>query len=345
MQTTRKQHRLADEIRQPVRGESDVLRARSIARETAERLGFDGIRTASVEIAVSELGLNLIKHKTVGSVLLIRTLYAGQIPGVEIVSEDHGPGMADPLRAMEDGYSTAGSLGIGLSGIRRLMDEFHMEQLLPLGTRICVRKWLHSENSPRLGFSVFNRPAMGEKQSGDLFFIKQHVDFGMFGIVDALGHGKEAHAVATRAILHLEHCFEQPMEDIFSSCHDALRGTRGAAMALARVDNTTRQLSYLSIGNIELVVLTGACAKRLPGRYGTLGASYAQAKVQNLPLPTRAAIIMHSDGIEAGMELPQTLLLMSAQEIALHIFEKHTKMHDDATVIVGKMLSSSDGLG
>lgn len=123
-----------------IRTPSDVDRARREARALAASLGFDRADAESVALAVSELAMNLHRYAVEGAILL-RPVTDRDRRGVELVSEDRGPGIADPARALEDGYSTGGSLGSGLPGARRLMDEFRLDST-PAGTRIVARKWL-----------------------------------------------------------------------------------------------------------------------------------------------------------------------------------------------------------
>lgn len=320
-----------------VRSEGDVLRARQAGRALAEGLGFDGIRTATIEIAISELGLNLVKHRAWEGVLCLRALASASGIGVEVAAEDQGPGIADPVRAMEDGISSAGSLGIGLSGVRRMMDEFKLEQLLPLGTRVVARKWLIRKNIPRFGFSVFNRPAPGERDSGDVFFLKHYAGYSMFGIVDALGHGAKAHATAKLALHYLETCYESPLEEIFAGCHTVLRGSRGAAMTLARLDNTSLRLEHLGIGNIELRLLDPEGVTKLVGRYGTLGLTCQKVQSGWHQLMKRTVVTMFSDGINSGFEIPHEVMRQKEQAIAWYLFENYAKKYDDVTVMAAKM--------
>ena len=329
--------RINDALDIPVRSEGDVLRGRQFGRSLAEALGFDGIRTATIEIAVSELGLNLVKHRTIEGRLCIRARKDANGVCMEVVAEDQGPGIADPVRAMEDGVSSAGSLGIGLSGVRRMMDEFKLEQRSPLGTRVMARKWLYRHVFPKFGFSVFSRAVPGEKESGDVFFLKHQVEYSLFGIVDALGHGSKAHDTARLALNYLESCCESSLEAIFAGCHGALKGSRGAAMALAKLENATLRLRYLSVGNIELRLYDPDGVRKLDGRYGTLGLSCPPLAASVHQLARRTIAVMFSDGIQSHFDIPRDVALRREQNIAWHIFETFAKKYDDATVVVAKM--------
>lgn len=125
-----------------VRVESDILAARQQGREVAERLGFVGSDLALIATAISEVARNIVIHAGEGAIMI--SGLSNQRTGIEIVARDDGPGIADVDLAMQDGYSTVASLGLGLPGARRLMDEFTIESQDGHGTTVVMRKWLTS---------------------------------------------------------------------------------------------------------------------------------------------------------------------------------------------------------
>ena len=118
---------------------SDVERARRAARALAREVGLTQPDAEAVALAVSELGSNLLRYGW-GGFLVLRAVERPRSAGVEVVSQDSGPGIRDSALAMQDGYSTSGGLGGGLPGVRRLMDDFQLESSAA-GTRIVCRKW------------------------------------------------------------------------------------------------------------------------------------------------------------------------------------------------------------
>ena len=124
-----------------IESEDDVVLARRKAREMAQEAGFDVFATAAVTTAASELARNIWVHARRGSVTIERIENGGR-SGVRMEFRDDGPGIADLDRALAGGYSTARSLGLGLSGSRRLVDEFQIESASGSGTRITVAKWV-----------------------------------------------------------------------------------------------------------------------------------------------------------------------------------------------------------
>jgi serine/threonine-protein kinase RsbT len=121
--------------------ESDLTQAVLEVGRIARALGFDDLERSRSMTAVSELARNILKYAGTGTVRVVR-LDGLQGRGLEIVAEDHGPGIADLELALEDNFSTSGTLGLGLPGVRRLMDDFEIESQPGSGTRVVVRKWL-----------------------------------------------------------------------------------------------------------------------------------------------------------------------------------------------------------
>lgn len=120
--------------------ESDIASAGRAARQMTAALGFARTDAETVVLAVLELATNLVRYARNGRIVF-QPVAEGHSTGIQIESHDDGPGIADIARAMQDGYSTGGSLGSGLPGARRLLDEFAITSG-PDGTHITARKWL-----------------------------------------------------------------------------------------------------------------------------------------------------------------------------------------------------------
>lgn len=104
-------------------------------------MGFSSAECCAVRTSVSELANNLLFHTTCGGMILINTIENENNKGIEITAKDDGPGISDINLAMQDGYSTGGGLGGGLSGVKRLMDEFEIISKTGAGTCITTIKW------------------------------------------------------------------------------------------------------------------------------------------------------------------------------------------------------------
>ncbi|HXF57419.1 MAG TPA: ATP-binding protein [Actinomycetota bacterium] len=131
---------MADEHRVPIRSEADVLTARHRGRELGALLGLSSTDLILVATAISELARNILQYAGKGEVTL-RVVNRGRHRGLEIVASDDGPGIPDVARALEDGYSSSGGLGLGLPGARRLLDEFEIHSEPGKGTVVRGTKW------------------------------------------------------------------------------------------------------------------------------------------------------------------------------------------------------------
>jgi serine/threonine-protein kinase RsbT len=129
------------EARITIRGDSDVARAIAHANQMSQAAQFPAVDQSRIATAVSELARNILKYAGQGQITLRRVIDQRR-RGMEIVAEDKGPGIADKDSALSDHFSSGGTLGLGLPGVRRLMDEFDLESEPGAGTRVTVRKWL-----------------------------------------------------------------------------------------------------------------------------------------------------------------------------------------------------------
>ncbi len=130
-----------NQIRVPVRDETGIAWSVMEARKAAMAIGFDETICQMIATAVSELANNIIKYAGRGEVLMDR-IVAGSRTGMEIIARDKGPGIEDIQKAMEDHYSTGGTLGLGLPGVKRMMDEFELTSQPGKKTTVTIRKWL-----------------------------------------------------------------------------------------------------------------------------------------------------------------------------------------------------------
>jgi serine/threonine-protein kinase RsbT len=128
------------EIRVAVRRDIDIVLACQKGRALAERLGMPGNDQVVVVIAISEVARNIINYADCGEIVLSAFGQNGK-SGISIVARDEGPGILDIERALQDGYSTGGGLGLGLAGAKRLMDEFQILSQPGKGTTIMMKKW------------------------------------------------------------------------------------------------------------------------------------------------------------------------------------------------------------
>ena len=132
------------ETRVQIDDESGILQARRNARELASELGFDSTSQTLIATAISELARNILKYACQGEILL-RPVARNGIRGITVVATDEGPGIADLALALTDGFSTGRSLGLGLPGTKRLMDDFELNSEVGKGTVVTTTRWVRSK--------------------------------------------------------------------------------------------------------------------------------------------------------------------------------------------------------
>ena len=129
-----------NEICVSIATDQDVVVARQRGRAMALELGFSASDSTLLATAISELARNIVSYAGQGQILLRPVQNSGR-PGVTVVARDEGPGIPSIEQALRDGYSTSGSLGLGLPGVRRLVDEFEIISEVGRGTTVTIRKW------------------------------------------------------------------------------------------------------------------------------------------------------------------------------------------------------------
>lgn len=121
--------------------EWDIVAARQIGRNIAKEIGFGTVDQARITTAISELARNIYLYARAGEIVIAQIEEEGK-KGISITATDKGPGIDDVRKVIEDGYSTSGSLGAGLPGVRRLMDHIEIQSLMGKGTIVKIEKWL-----------------------------------------------------------------------------------------------------------------------------------------------------------------------------------------------------------
>ncbi|AFZ26167.1 anti-sigma regulatory factor (Ser/Thr protein kinase) [Cylindrospermum stagnale PCC 7417] len=124
----------------PVKSESDLVRSIVDTKRIANEIGFDNNACQMIATAVSELSRNILKYAGKGEII-ISPIQKGYRFGIEITAQDRGSGIADVEQAMADHFSSSGTLGLGLPGVKRMMDEFAINSVLEKGTRVTIKKW------------------------------------------------------------------------------------------------------------------------------------------------------------------------------------------------------------
>lgn len=320
-----------------VRHRSDVAPARNLAREAAIALGFSSEESEEIALVASELATNLVKY-TPGGRLVLTPVLGPEKRGLQIESRDEGPGIADIRQALADGYSSSGSLGVGLGSVNRLTDEFDIKSHPGRGTHLTCRKWIRARPGPArdcpLDFGVASRGKTDP--NGDDFLVKRWDGSALAGLIDGCGHGQQAHQAARITRHYAETHYDLPIEALFAGIERACHGTRGVVMALARFDWEAGKLTFGSVGNIEARLLNGETRLPFIVRRGILGAHAPRPVVSTIPWDNGNILVLHTDGLTSHWSAAQfkALLGKPADEIARELLRSLGKTLDDATALV-----------
>ncbi|MCS6926005.1 MAG: anti-sigma regulatory factor [Candidatus Binatia bacterium] len=128
------------ETRVPICRDSDIILARQQGRALAAQLGFSSIDQTLIATAISEVARNILLYARQGEIIL-RPVSQSEKKGITVIARDEGPGIPDLTLALQNGYSTSNSLGLGLPGAKRLMDEFAIVSEVGKGTTVTMTKW------------------------------------------------------------------------------------------------------------------------------------------------------------------------------------------------------------
>lgn len=314
---------------------SRVGQARRHAAVRTADLGWSEEDAGRLALVVTELGNNLQRHAVRGELLL---RFDAASHSAEVLSIDRGPGMGDLARSMDDGYSTGGTPGLGLGGVRRMADDFDIHTS-PRGTLVLARLRRARAAAPRAALRVgaVCVALRGESACGDAWALRVDGTRARLLVADGLGHGPgaaEASAAAVRVFL------AQPADGALSAfvedAHAALRITRGAALCALALDGAARSVRVAGVGNVVGRVVSGVHDRSLLAQHGTVGVQMRRLEETSAEWPDHACVVLHSDGIETRWkaELVAPLLAGDPALLAAMLYREHGRGRDDATVVV-----------
>lgn len=285
--------------------QSQIAAARRRAETLARKLGFNDLRAGRVAIIATEMTSNIIKHASNGHFLAM-PFADGTGSGVELLAMDKGPGIADLARSFEDGYSTAGSPGTGLGAIRRQADIFDIYSRPTAGTVVMARVFGEGGLSmpaadSELGIVLVPYP--GEVECGDSWAFSRKSGAPSLLAIDGSGHGPQAALAARSAVEVFEKTELSDTVRIMESIHRALAPTRGAAIAVVRIEREARIVHFSGIGNISAALVSEGAVKRMVSMNGTAGHVAPRVREFAYPYSGDATIILHSDGVSAKWDL------------------------------------------
>jgi len=326
-----------------VRESSQAGEARRRAAELAQHLQLGEVRTGAAALAATEMATNLVKHAGNGTILLQRVQENGN-SGLRLISVDKGPGIADLSRAMQDGHSTAGSMGTGLGAVRRLSDIFDVYSAAGAGTVIRAEFWPDNKHhSPVHGAvhgGAVSEPMRGEEECGDGWGLRRFSDSLVLMLVDGLGHGVFAAEAAREAEQVLARTQVDSPLHILQDIHDALKKTRGAAAAVSRIQPAQGLLSFAGVGNISASIVSPGNSRSMASHNGTVGHHMPRIQEFTYPWNADSILIMHSDGLSSRWDLERYpgIWCRHPSLISAMLHRDFSRGRDDVTVLVAKTI-------
>lgn len=319
----------------PVGDASRVGEVRRHAAALTAGLGWREEDAGRAGLVVTELATNLLRHAQGGE------LWVAARPGfddIEFICVDRGPGMPDIAHSMRDGVSTgSGSPGTGLGAISRAADDFELVSE-PGGTVCLVRvrpaRSQRAALSGRLGAVCLAVPP--EAISGDAWAVRHGGSRTDVLVVDGLGHGPLAGYAAQAALDVFQAGDFTPLDALLQDMHEALRGTRGAAVFVVRSEQ--RLLQSCGAGNVAGRCFNGVADRSLAGQHGTAGVQVSTPRTADAEALPHGVLVLHSDGISARWKSADYAGLLGRDPglMAASILWQHSRGRDDATVVVLK---------
>ena len=326
-----------------VRESSQTGEARRKAAELAEALQLGEVRSGAAALAATEMASNLVKHAGNGMMLLQRVQENGN-SGLRLIAIDKGPGIADVPRALQDGHSTAGSMGTGLGAVRRVADIFEVYSATGVGTLIRAEFWQdnHHNSTVRgtLHTGVVSEPIQGEQECGDGWGLRRFADSLVLMVVDGLGHGVFASEAAREAEQVLAHAQTDSPLHILQDIHNALRKTRGAAIAVARIQEAKGLLSFAGVGNVSASIVSPGLSRSMASHNGTVGHHMPRVQEFNYPWNADSTLIMHSDGLGSRWDLDRYPGIWGKHPslVSAMLHRDFCRGRDDVTVLAAKTI-------
>jgi anti-sigma regulatory factor (Ser/Thr protein kinase) len=324
---------------------TDAAEARRHAVAEAEEINLGEKDRGSLAIAVTEMATNVVKHAGSGTIVVERILRNGS-SGVRILGLDKGPGIRDIGQALRDGYSTAGTAGNGLGAIKRLSHGFDIYTASGFGTAVLAEFWAHKNGhlSAPLEIGSVCIPIKGEEVCGDAWGVRKIEDAMVMMVVDGLGHGVLAAEAAHEAEQVLLHSRYESPASILQNSHDAMKKTRGAAMAVAALNVDKQTVSFAGIGNIGASIVRPTSSRGMASHNGTLGHQLQRIQEFTFPWNPDSILVMHSDGLKSGWDLAQYPGIWGKHPglIAGMLYRDYARERDDVTVLIARNRRESD---
>jgi anti-sigma regulatory factor (Ser/Thr protein kinase) len=310
------------------------------------RAKFSSIQAGEIDIIVSEIASNLIKHAGKGE-LLYRILSTESESTFEIISIDKGPGMSDTARMMKDGVSTTRTLGQGLGAIHRLSTTAQLFSMPGWGT--ILYSLVRSDNERRgahekptdldIRALCVNKPR--EDVCGDGYRIKRSESEMLVFFADGLGHGPHAKEAVDRAGEFFQACQDIEPVDIIRQMHENIRRTRGLVGTVAFFNKKSAQWKICGVGNVLTRMYTGITYKNYLPYNGTIGLNLPNSMNPSVfNIERNQHLIMCSDGIQTRWDLNKypSIFKYDNTVLAAAVYKDFNRANDDSSILIAKVV-------
>jgi anti-sigma regulatory factor (Ser/Thr protein kinase) len=319
---------------------SRVAEARRLACQAAAQKGFCESDIGRVAIITTELATNLVKHAG-GGEIAIGSFDDSEGTGLELLALDKGPGIGDVEKALSDGHSTAGSAGTGLGAAYRAANVFAISTRLGRGTAVVTRVRRSKDQPQRSSSYVVSGlcvPYPGEVVCGDGWAVEPVDESLGVLLADGSGHGPEAQRAAMRAIEIFREKAKAAPEEVVQRIHAALGATRGAAVAVARLEPQANggNVNFVGVGNISAALVDATDVHRMVSLNGTAGHVAPRIRAFQYSYRDTPTVILHSDGLTSRWDLSEYPGLIGAHPslIAGVLYRDFRRHKDDASIVV-----------
>jgi anti-sigma regulatory factor (Ser/Thr protein kinase) len=304
---------------------------------------FNERKVGEIDIIVSEMVSNLVKHAGGGQVF-VKLFEEEGLQGIELISMDEGPGMTDVSRMVTDGVSTKNTLGQGLGAMKRLSDVFQVYSLKEWGTIILVRVFNeprpHFRKAPAVEVRSVILPKPGEKECGDGFFsLVTHDQVRLF-LGDGLGHGPEAARAVMKAGEAFLECTENDPVEIIRTLNLAVKKTRGLVGTVALFDMAAKKWRICGVGNISTRIYGPGTSKNYMTYNGIIGLNVPNSlNVQEVNYERGQYIVLCSDGIKSKWDVLKYPLLTryDMSVLSTTILKDFARYTDDMSAVACKI--------
>ncbi len=312
-------------------------------REKVTQGNFKESKIGEIDILISELTSNLVKHAG-GGELLYRLTWEEGSSIFEVFCIDKGGGMANVAEMMKDGVSTTRTLGQGLGAIQRLSDVAQVYSIPNWGTIVYAKVSSAEEQYVKREKVFFKEAAIevpkpGEIACGDGYAVKRTADETHIFLGDGLGHGLYAQEAVQTAIRSFYQCQEVYPSDILRFIHNDVKKTRGLVATVARLQHSKKTWQVCGIGNIHARLFEGISFKAFMSYNGIVGLNLPNTlNNHEMEAQNHQFLIMASDGLGVRWELNRypAIFKYNAMIIAAALYKDFCRGHDDASILVGK---------